>query len=325
MTVTIHTRIPYEGDFDFVEETQCMRIFHDITKNNLSEPIEGVPEFISEEKKMFLKVAPSHYHCIYDFLGTVFFLYEKDPEILFILDVGDGRLVPSAQTTIDFALQIIKENNIKHEIVNFAGKTNFNINNFYIKTERWTDPGTPNKILKYAESHIKNKDIIPFRKVYVSRRIADEKKMKSYGKNLSDKLTRSSYARIDDEKKLEDFFQKNGFEVVFPENFESFDDQLNYFYETKIAIGLTGGGLTNLMFMQNNGIVVELITTLITNRNDRQAKVLRLEEGQHHFYHSIAFQKNHEYVGVINKNTIADEIIDKFQKLPHLKSILEQS
>lgn len=323
MTVTIHTRIPYEGDFDFVEETKCMRIFHDITKNNLSEPADNVPEFISEEKKMFLKVAASHYHCIYDFLGTVFFLYEKDPEIKFILDVGDGVLVPSAKTTIGFALDLIRENGIKHEIVNFAGKTNFNINNFYIKTDRWTDPGTPKKILNYAESHIKNKNVEPFRKVYVSRRIADERKMKSYGKNLTDKLTRNSYARIDNEEELENFFKQKGFEVVFPEDFKTFDDQLNYFYETKIAIGLTGGGLTNIMFMQNGGLVVELITTLITNRNDRVNKVLRLEEGQHHFYHSIAFQKDHEYVGIINKNTTASEIIDKFNTWSHLKSILE--
>jgi hypothetical protein len=322
MTVTIHTRIPYEGDFDFVEETKCMRIFHDITKDNLTDPVEGLPEFISDDKKMFLKVAASHYHCIYDFLGTVFFLYEKDPEINFILDIGDGRLVPSAKTTIDFALDLIKENKIKHEIVNFAGKTNFNINNFYIKTDRWTDPGTPNKILKYAKNHIRNESVDPFRKVYVSRRIADERKMKSYGKNLSDKLTRSSYARIDDETKLEKFFANNGFEVVFPEDFDTFDDQLNYFYETKVAIGLTGGGLTNLMFMQDKGIVVELITTLITNRNDRQAKVLRLEEGQHHFYHSIAFQKEHEYVGVINKTISADDIIKKFETLPHLMALL---
>lgn len=322
MSVTIHTRLPQNTDYVFIKDTKCMKILFDININNLEDPKDNLVSFISDEEKIFLKVPPSHYHCIYDFMGIVFHLYEKNPNILFILDIGEGNIVPTAKTTIDFCLNLIKENNIKHKIVSFAGKTEFNINNFYIKGNTWSDLCTPQKILKYANGHIKNPNVIPFRKVYISRKTADDKKMKHYGNNFSDKLSRNSYARIDDEEKLEYFFASNGFEVIRPENFESFDDQLNYFYETKTAVSLTGGGLTNIMFMQNGGVVVELVTTLITNYNDRKNNIMNLEEGQHHYYHSISFQKDHEYIGVINKETNADSIIKKFETIPHLKTIL---
>ena len=323
MSVTIHTRLPNNTDYIFIKDTKCMKILFDININNLENPKDGIVNFISDEEKIFLKVPPSHYHCIYDFMGIVFHLYEKNPNILFILDVGEGELVPTAKTTIDFCLNIIKENNIKHEIVNFVGKKEFNINNFYIKGNTWTDLCTPKKILNYSSSHIRNPEVIPFRKVYLSRKTADDKKMKYYGNNLSEQLSRKSYARIDDEEKLENFFASKGFEVIRPEEFDSFDDQLNYFYETKLVVSLTGGGLTNIMFMKDKGIVVELITTLITNYNDRKNNIINIEEGQHHYYHSISFQKNHEYIGVINKSTLADDIINKFNSLPHLKAVID--
>ena len=87
-------------------------------------------------------------------------------------------------------------------------------------------------------------------------------------------------------------------------------------------VSITGGGLTNTIFMKNGSTVVEIMTSLITNYNDRINNIMNLEEGQHHFYHSIAYQKDHEYIGVVNKNIISNEIVDKFKTMPQLKAIL---
>jgi capsular polysaccharide biosynthesis protein len=63
--------------------------------------------------------------------------------------------------------------------------------------------------------------------------------------------------KISNELELLPIFKKYGFEVIYPENI-SFEDQLRIFYSTSVLVGLHGAGLTNMMFMQSGGTVIEI-------------------------------------------------------------------
>ena len=78
---------------------------------------------------------------------------------------------------------------------------------------------------------------VPFRKIYISR-------------------SRQKNRKVVNELEVESLMLKHGFEIMFPEDF-TFEKQVKYFAECKVMIGLTGSGLTNMLFMQESTAVVE--------------------------------------------------------------------
>jgi hypothetical protein len=220
-----------------------------------------------------------------------------------------------------FCFEVLDHYNIKYEKVDLYGVSTVNFNNFYIRKYRVIDKDASNNVLKYFMPFIKDKDVKPFRKTFVSRRLATVVKQKHYGDALGSRLSRNTYQRLDEEKQLEDFFASQGFEVICPEDFDSFEDQVNYFYEVKTIVSITGGGLTNMIFMQNGGNVIELMSTLITNQSMGTKTPNGLEEGQHHFYHSIAFRKNFTYFGIPNIDAKCDTLVERIEKDGILKML----
>jgi capsular polysaccharide biosynthesis protein len=59
------------------------------------------------------------------------------------------------------------------------------------------------------------------------------------------------------EKELQEFLHQNGFITVFMENL-SFFEQRKLMAETSILISNHGAGLTNMLFMKENSIIIEL-------------------------------------------------------------------
>ncbi|WP_310621073.1 glycosyltransferase family 61 protein [Flexibacterium corallicola] len=78
----------------------------------------------------------------------------------------------------------------------------------------------------------------PFRKIYVCRQDA-------------------KIRQVLNEQKLIDLLGSYGFEVVTPGNL-SHKEQVKVFSEAKIVVGVHGAGLTNLMFTQPEGHVIEI-------------------------------------------------------------------
>jgi hypothetical protein len=228
---------------------------------------------------------------------------------------------PTAAKTAKFCFEVLDYHNINYESIDLFGAHTVNLNNFYIRKYRGIDNNASNNVIKYFMPFIKNKDIKPFRKTFVSRRLASAVKQKYYGEALANRLSRKTYQRLDNEEKLEEFFISQGFEVICPEDFQSLEDQINYFYEVKTIVSITGGGLTNMVFMQNGGNVIELMTTLITNQSIGSKAPSGLEEGQHHFYHSIAFRKNFSYFGIPNLDAKYDTLITRIEQDGILKML----
>lgn len=329
MSVTINTLTPFESDYSLVKEKYSWNIGFNPDFSLLRDPSDEYQSFYSDTPKMLMRLPVSFYHCMHDFLGTLLHIFEINPLTLFIIDTSLVDRTPAASKFADFCFKLLDYHAIRYQKINIGAAKSVNLNNFYTRTQRILDHNASNLVMQYTMPFIKNKNVKPFRKVYVSRKSLSAYKKKEYGPETAKRMTRNTYGRIDNEEKLENFFINNGFEVVIPEEFVSFEEQLNYFYEVETIVGITGGALTNIMFMQRSGTVIELMTTLITAITMPKSSSTKLsspgfEEGQHHFYHSIAFRKDCNYVGVPNIDAKADTLIGRVVNSLPFKFIISE-
>ena len=100
----------------------------------------------------------------------------------------------------------------------------------------------------------------PNRKIYLSRLKAPRRK-------------------ISNEKEVTLFLQKQDYEIHFFEDY-TFEKQVEIMTETSHLIGLHGAGLTNMLFMQKGGTVLEL-------RNEK--------DNHNNCYFTLASDLNHSY------------------------------
>jgi hypothetical protein len=122
--------------------------------------------------------------------------------------------------------------------------------------------------------------------------------------------------RVDDERALEEYFQSLGFEVICPEDIKSYEDQIRLMMETRKLVSLTSAGLTSMIYMRPNGVVVELATPLIMgNPGEFQDKSIH----PHYFNLSHEFELNYL---AIPHSRLAKEIIERIEKTPGLRQYL---
>ena len=132
-------------------------------------------------------------------------------------------------------------------------------------------------VLKYL--YVKEKDKIPFKKVYLSRRKVwrnieeNDLYQKGLKIDLNSKKSRPrTEIRIFEEEKLENFLSNYNFEILHPEEFfdKDYISQINYFYEVKTLMSVTSSGLVNQMLMQSNTNIIEISTPLMFIENKKE-------------------------------------------------------
>ena len=237
------------------------------------------------------------YNSIYPFLSVVdaILSFMKDPDIKDVEIIIDTSPLGNKSTNFSNWLpEILISKNIKYKLIDSSEYEHVLINNFYIIFQGFT---LKDKMFLnfYEESldFVKNKSQKPFRKVFVSREEHDRLR------NIE------LYTRCDDQKKLEDSFRSRGFEICYPEkDFNTFSEQVSYFYECKVIAGLSGGGLANALFMRPEGKMVELLTSF---KFDYQNNGKVLEE-MHGFYQHISFLQKHCLITISNIDRRASEI-----------------
>jgi hypothetical protein len=177
------------------------------------------------------------------------------------------------EKTKSFFIKYLLDMEVEFEFLNKENFDAIKINLFYLI------PGTfsissvkalSSKTKKYFLSTNK----APFRKVFVARQ-----------KNLDQ--------RIDNDQMVQDFFVNAGFEVVYPENFKTFIDQINYFSECVVIAGISGSALANSVFMKPGGTVIELMSIFRIGSNDCSIEI-------HHYYRIIANATGHVYFSISN-------------------------
>jgi hypothetical protein len=273
----------------------------------------------SENKKLVILPNSGMFHFWYDSVGPVLRHLEKYPETEIIIDHSSLRL--NEKWYVDgndisfynFFLKMLTDKGVKYKEVCGKHHGGIIINNFYYKKGMDRINNSPDIIYNETRKYVKNNVSEPFRTVYISRanllgRGADQEKL-----NPGTKFRHDS--RINDEKRLEDFLSSMGVEIVLPESFKNFEEQMSYFDTVKTAISLTSSGLTNIIFMRPGSNVIELVTPLLINtRINEDTQMWDAEEALHHIYELISFEKHHKHISIANENRDAQEVIDYMVK-----------
>jgi hypothetical protein len=290
---------------------------HQIPGNYENDP--NVMSFVSEQTKVFLTLYNGMYHFWHDSVAGFVYQFKKTPEALFIFDTANlYDLDDKYLTTLK---NILIQNGVQHRFIKTTNEIDIVANNFYFQEAVYDELDSGNACYDLVQPLLKNKDSEPFRKVYVSR---SHMPPREYSDKWVDGPSFKNDNRIDNEKRLEDFFESMGFEICVPERmFNNFTDQINYFYETKTMVHLTGGGGTNAMWMRPGSNVIELTTSMcVTNgQSVKEPGKQDVEEALHHFYAALAYNKNHNFLSIQNPTRSSEILIGKIQNNPFLKSV----
>jgi hypothetical protein len=283
-------------------------------------------DLTSPSKKIFLTIQQSVYHFLVDDLGELFQAMKMYPDAEIVIDISSVKFEMQKTDSYffyRFFIDSLKERKIKHKVVDLGGYDVIFMDNFYLMRSPYYPMDRAETIYNYFLPYVSDKDVEPYRKVFLSRKKIEF----GNGYDIEDKNGNmlSSKQRMDDETKLERFFVSMGFEVVYPEDFSDFDEQVSFFYSVKTLASLTSSGLSNSIFMQPGGNVIEVTSPLVVaaiNSDVGTRAPLNIEI--HHFYKHLAFQKNHMYFSIPNTRWSMDEFVKFVKSNKWLKKILKE-
>lgn len=302
-----NTNFDYHPGFKIIYKADNWGLSESVMlQDKMVRPLGESLRLVSPNKKVLLSAFTGMFHFWYDTAGPLLSFIKEHQDVEVIIDsslIKDNLDGPF----FNFFLQILKDNNIKYQTITFERLDSIVVNNFYIheRIDRIYNP--PATVYEYAKQYL-DTSVTPFRVAYLSRREIPDRTFD--GEERMPGLSFNHDNRIDDERKLEGYLASVGVEIVVPEDFASFKDQIKYFNEVKTVMSLTSSGLTNAIFMQPGGNVLEFVTPLIAGTQFVEGSNLRhAEEAMHNLYNLISFFKNHTYVGVQNNSRQVDELI----------------
>lgn len=330
-TTTIHST-RFKNSFAFKEEkTGLVALggffnfqFVDVFPKSFGE----VVDLISDQPKVFISLTTSYFHLYHDHFGELLAQYEETPNAKFVIDVSAVADIDPLPQYIKMFFKILNDKKIDYISLDLRKVNKININNFYYrdgKVESLEVNNPSPRIRDVVQPYIKDKDAPANKKVFLSRK-------NFQGRDLSflirGRLPYENDNRIDNEELLQKYFLSLGFDVVVPEDFKSFEDQINYFDKTKILVSTTSSGFTNAAFMRPGSLMFEVTTPLISFSslgNGVTTPLSNAQEEIHHFYHMMSIALGHNYVSIPNKERNAEKIISIINNSKVLKDILQYS
>ena len=300
-------------------EKKYINLLDGLLRENIPPNYGGDFEIITNNrKKIILKaqISLSFFHFFYDFIGTLLNCPKDDnPLIVFLLVSPDPQ-----HYDFNFILNICKEKNIDYVVLE-RKDAYLEINNFYY-THHFHAIGCGSQIIsEIIYNNIQNKlEILPTKKVYISRKKTEDHHP-YIDLSFENNLKKSSFIkskRIDKEELIENFFEQNGFEIIYTEDkFKNLKEQIEYFKDVKTIAGLSGAGFTNAIFMQPNTNMIEIISTHIfptlPNMEWTEIEDNMFTETQHFFYNKIAFEKKQNYYTINNIEKKAEIVLDRIK------------
>lgn len=308
MHVTIESNMKSYGRFIRYGELRLVKVWdgtlsvQELEKTQTFDP-ENVIDLNNDRVKILIEGHQSPLHYLLGLYGNILNALDTFDNPIFVINTTKIKAPYCDQSLVEFFYYFLKDNNIDYICVDSTLNQDIIVNNFYHAgpPDGIPVPNSINKIYEFMTKYIKNKDITPYKKVYLSRKKTNSRVDTSF---LPEGI---SISRIDDEAVLEKFFKQHGFEIVYPERFKSFEEQINYFNEVSVAVSLSGGGALNTIFMQPGGLVLELCTTLFTPAFDG------FIEAHHQFFSNVAFKKNHTYISISNEDKKAATLLKKIK------------
>jgi len=218
----------------------------------------------------------------------------------------------------DFVLN----NNVNHVFIENNSVTA--LNNFYYFTQATPSSEAVDFIYNFSQQYVKNKNIVPTKKVFISRKYTPCERGED--RNIEQILKKGKWVnsdekdiigvsdiRLHNENNFCRFLELFGFEIVYPEKFKNINEQINFFNGVKTIMSTTSSSLVNSIFMQPGGNVIELITPLLTDRAQFDM--------HSDLYLFLSYVKKHDYLAIPNKYT-ANEMIEYLNNKKEIMNLL---
>jgi hypothetical protein len=268
---------------------------------------------LSDRRKFLFTYHPAFFHSTIDSYGiltTILDKYGKDIHVV---------LVDKDGTQTKFITDYLELEGVSYDV--YSDQTVLKINNYFHVTFMLPTLETLGLTQRMLTKSVPLSDEEPYRKVLLSRakvpynahekfKLTDEEEVKIEPVFRSQK-------RVDDEEALDQFFRDNSFEVAYPEDFTSIEEQIEFMRTVKVLVSLSGSGLTNQVFMKPGQVVIELTNALI-NEDPVSDKLIKEFHNQ---YLTIALSQGHTYVSVPHERSFL-ELKSKFESNEMLKRLL---
>lgn len=314
--------IPKDSNFLFFTDSNVLKGF--VSSDSLR-----TLSLIDGKNKVLASVSPSVYHFLSEDVHHILLaatgIY-KDLEIIVNVSAIRGEIANLENKNMyNLFFKSLLDSGVKLKLVDFYDFDVVNIDNFFMLSQRFASMNRFNMLYDHFFRYVKEPDIAPYRKVYVSRKKMADRDPVAYKDGLGHEyVVDSSYVnRIDDEQRLESIFLNLGFEIVYPEDFKDFEEQINFFHSVKTIASLTSAGLTNMSFMQPGGNVVEVITPLTARPVGSDGSPGYLNREFHNYYKNMAASKGHFYLGIPNLYCSVDDISDIISADNNVAKVLE--
>lgn len=280
-------------------------------------------DFRSNKKTVLLFVPEGGFHLLVDFFNKIINLCEKNIDFDLLLNFSADNVEGSRRgfdkSFKTFLFNFLNEYKIEYKIIDdWTNIDDIIVNNFILfnKTCLESSPITNKLFLKYLGKYIKNIDQKPFRKIYLNRKDYLNRKQNDTA------LSYNQDDRIRNEDLLQEYLVNNGFECISLENkFETFEEQVNYFYSVKTLIAVTSAGLTNCIYMQPGSVLVELVTPQLIQHETSTGESRSISINS--LWQPITSAKEIDHISISNLERDAIFVLNKIQNSKYLKKIIE--
>jgi capsular polysaccharide biosynthesis protein len=254
--------------------------------------------FLEDNKTYVIMESRSNYHHFFInlMMPALMVLDEVSHEGLHFV-LCDLNLRLEEENFDSLLIELLQERGIPYTEVSISEFDYINAKNFIPINGADLETGVP-LLYNYLLNKYNMVTEIPNKKIYISRKNYPNRDL-----------------RVDDEESLENYFIEKGFEIVYPEDIATFREQFELFNSCSTLAGLSGSGLTSLIFMQENQKLVEILTEVMVGftMSDDETKVINY--GIHDHYREMSLLKNHTYLVVLNSEKQADLVKAKLDNI----------
>jgi hypothetical protein len=269
-------------------------------------------DLCSNENKFFINLPTSYYHAVADTLSHILVHNKKYPSTKFIINSFEKEVSEGLNSFYKFFFDALVAEGINYELIYIDKRTALKINNIsYIESMAVFAEGVK-AVSELIEKYRPQESVDPYRKVFLSR--AKTRKRKSnglFGGRDPENFNFFNDDRVDSEQRLSEYFYSMGFEIVCPEDFLSFEDQIEYFNSVKTLVSPTSAGLVNGLLMKKNQTIIELEVPMVA----------RGKESLHSLYPGLLFNMGHIFIMIPSLRN-STEIINKIKLNKYIMGIL---
>ena len=281
------------------ETSYFMKVNHDWSRLELQEnptlKDKNILNLVDKDNKALVHLDGDFFPFLFQDIPGILYLYSRIKYRNFKIYIYTLKEDSPNYTNLKhFLIKYLTDINVKFEFLKKKEFDGIAINNF-VNIESSFDPFSARLINSKTRKYLKSYTRIPFKKVFVAR-------------------DKALPQRIDGDEKIKNFFMESGFEIIYPEQFESFIDQINYFSECKVIAGISGSGLSNCIFMKPGGIMIELSSPLKPDPNNYPFEY-------HHYYRMMANAMEHLYFSISNLSEKEIDFIKNKKALAMIKML----